>query len=311
MAYFSDICNQKQENMENNQLVLKELNMADLNNGNKLVKYYDGDVAIVDDIHDLKDVAPLYAKMNFIIICTGGRIQFDINDRQLRLEKEEILLSAPYVILDNYMFSPDFECKILCLSDDIIHAMLGDFVNRWNVSIYSRKTNIIALPQEDREQFVYYYELIKFKMRHQDRPNSSLTMQAVIQAMLYDVIGLLDDQTEVENDGPGSHSNVVFHDFLRLIMSNDVKRRPVEYYAEQLNITPKYLTMICTKYSGKSASAWITQYTKEDICHLLCHTTMSVKEIAFKLGFPNLSFFGSYVRRNFGMSPLKLRAQKG
>jgi AraC-like DNA-binding protein len=69
--------------------------------------------------------------------------------------------------------------------------------------------------------------------------------------------------------------------------------------------------MLCTQYSGKSASAWITQYTKEDIRHLLCHTTMSVKEIAFKLGFPNLSFFGSSVRRNFGMSPLKLRAQKG
>ncbi len=75
--------------MENNQLVLKELNMEDLNNGNSLVKYYDGDVAIVDDIHDLKDVAPLYAKMNFIIICTNGRIQFDINDKQLKLKKEE------------------------------------------------------------------------------------------------------------------------------------------------------------------------------------------------------------------------------
>lgn len=197
MVYFSDICSQKRMiyDMENNQLVLKELNMEDLNNGNQLVKYYDGDVAIVDDIHDLKDVAPLYAKMNFIIICTNGRIQFEINDKQLRLEKEEILLSAPYVILDNYMFSPDFECKILCLSDDIIHAMLGDMVNRWNVSIYSRKTNIITLPQEDREQFVYYYELIKFKMQHQDRPNNTLTMQAVIQAMLYDVIGLLDEQT--------------------------------------------------------------------------------------------------------------------
>ena len=233
--------------MENNQLVLKELNMEDLNNGNQLVKYYDGDVAIVDDIHDLKDVAPLYAKMNFIIICTNGRIQFEINDKQLRLEKEEILLSAPYVILDNYMFSPDFECKILCLSDDIIHAMLGDMVNRWNVSIYSRKTNIITLPQEDREQFVYYYELIKFKMQHQDRPNNTLTMQAVIQAMLYDVIGLLDEQTLMDPEDEESHGNVVFHNFLRLITSNDVKHRPVEYYAEQLNITPKYLTMLCLK----------------------------------------------------------------
>ncbi|MDD6553791.1 MAG: helix-turn-helix domain-containing protein [Prevotellaceae bacterium] len=297
--------------MENNHLVLKELNMEDLNTTNGLVKYYDGDVAIVDDIHDLKDVAPLYAKMNFIIICTNGRIQFEINDTQLHLRKEEILLSAPYVVLDNYMFSPDFECKILCLSDDIIHAMLGDLVNKWNIHIYSRHTNVISLPKEDCEQFNYYYGLIRFKMQHQERPNNSLTMQAVIQAMLFDVIGLLSKEPEAESEenGKDAHGRMLFEHFLQLITSNEIKRRPVDYYSEQLHVTSKYLTTLCTKYSGKSASAWIHQYTKEDIRHYLLHTSLSIKEIAYKMGFPSLSFFGSYVRHYFGMSPSKLRAK--
>ena len=95
------------------------------------------------------------------------------------------------------------------------------------------------------------------------------------------------------------------------IYQHEIKHRTVDYYADRLHITPKYLTMLCTKYSGKSASEWITQYTKEDIRQALCHTTLSIKEVCARLGFSNVSFFGSYVRRNFGMSPSKLRGEKG
>ena len=71
---------------------------------------------------------------------------------------------------------------------------------------------------------------------------------------------------------------------------------------------------------------WITQYCKEDIryylCHTdltvkevctkhyLCHTDLTVKEVCTKLGFTNLSFFGSYVRKCFGVSPSALKKRR-
>ena len=59
--------------MKNNQLVLKEVDLNDLN-GNAVVNYYDGDVVIINDFHHLKAEAPLYAKMNFITICTKSSL---------------------------------------------------------------------------------------------------------------------------------------------------------------------------------------------------------------------------------------------
>lgn len=295
--------------MKNNQLELKELDLEDLKGKSPLVGYYDGDIAIIDNISDLTNVAPFYAKMNIIVLCTKGRIQFNINDTPLMLKEHQILLSAPYVILDNYLFSPDFECKILCLSDDIIHAMLGEQVNDWNISVHNQRTNIIQMPVEDQEQFVYYYELIKFKMHHQERRNSIAVMQSIIQALLFDIISLMDNKEEPAIETIPSHGKTIFNDFLRLLAAKEIKHLPVDSYAAELNITPKYLTMLCTKYSGRPASDWIAQYTKEDIRYNLLHTEMSVKEISAKLGFPNISFFGSYVRRHFGMSPTQLRSQ--
>ena len=135
--------------MMNSKPMLNKLNIENLNNPDSLVDYFDGDVAIIDNISNLVNVAPIYAKMNFVILCNKGRIQFNINDTPLMLSEQQILLSAPNVILDNYLFSPDFECTILCLSDDIIHAMLGDQVNTWNIMVHNQLTNIIDLPYED------------------------------------------------------------------------------------------------------------------------------------------------------------------
>lgn len=295
--------------MKNNQLELKELDLDDLGNKSQMVGYYDGDLAIIDNISNLTHVAPFYAKMNIIVLCTKGRIQFNINDTPLMLKEHQVLLTAPYVILDNYLFSPDFECKILCLSDDIIHAMLGEQVNDWNISVHNQRTNILQMPDEDQEQFIYYYELIKFKMQHQERRNSIVVMQSIIQALLFDIISLMDSQEDVAGETMPSHGKTLFNDFLRLLAAKEVKHLPVDSYAEELNITPKYLTMLCTKYSGRPASDWISQYTKEDIRYNLLHTNLSIKEICVKLGFPNISFFGSYVRRHFGVSPTQLRNQ--
>lgn len=293
--------------MEDKHLKLKEIELADFKDRNIQADYYDGDIAIIDNISDLTNVAPFYAKMNFIILCSKGRIQFDINNTPLILKEQQILLSSPYVILDNYLFSPDFECKIVCMSDDIIHAMLSEQVNIWNLHVHNQRTTIMQLPEEDQEQFIYYYELIKFKMRHQERHNSTIAMQSIIQAMLVDILGLLKGYKKETAEETSTHSKILFNSFLQLLASKDIKRQPVDSYAKELNITPKYLTMLCTKHSGRHASDWIVQYVKEDIRYCLLYTDLSIKEISSKLGFPNTSFFGSYVRKQFGMSPTQVR----
>jgi len=65
--------------------------------------------------------------------------------------------------------------------------------------------------------------------------------------------------------------------------------------------------MVCKRESGKTALEWIQEYVSEDIRYYLTGSELSVKEIANRLGFPNISFFGKYVRERFGVSPKKLR----
>ena len=81
----------------------------------------------------------------------------------------------------------------------------------------------------------------------------------------------------------------------------------MEHFANQLCITPKYLTVTCKKNSGKTANQWITEYTLADIAFYLKSTDMPIKEVATQVGFPNASFFGKFVKDHFKMSPKRYR----
>ena len=60
----------------------------------------------------------------------------------------------------------------------------------------------------------------------------------------------------------------------------------IGFYANQLYVTPKYLSAVCKEVSGQTASELITQYMVKDILYLLRNSQKSIKEIANELNFP-------------------------
>ena len=84
----------------------------------------------------------------------------------------------------------------------------------------------------------------------------------------------------------------------------------MQYYAQAMNITPKYLSTVCKKVSAKNPMRWITESVMEDCYMLLKDTDLSVKEISNRLGFPNSSFFGQYFREQTGVTPVEYRVKQ-
>ena len=105
-------------------------------------------------------------------------------------------------------------------------------------------------------------------------------------------------------------ANLLFHKFINLLSKNEGRTCSVKKYAEELCITPKYLSFICKSVSGKTALEWIHEYTVKSIERYLKHSNLSIKEIADRLGFPNLSFFGKFTKNYLGVSPTEYRRQQ-
>ncbi len=277
---------------------------------NFIVDYADGDVSVYEKVKDISRLYPLRPMSNLIAFCLRGELRLKTGGGRFEVKEGDVLICPPNVFFDDINFSDDFECRVLCLSDHIIQGLLRDKIDVWHHAVYINQVNIISTTSVNQEEFGLYLSLIKSKKSNSSRDSNIDALLALIRAFLLELCFILGNSSPMEKEQKMSQGKVLFNKFISLLSSSDLKRQPVTNYASQLAITPKYLTMLCLKYSNKTASDWVAQYTTEEIRFYLKSSNLSIKEISAKLGFSNMSHFGSYVRKHLGMSPSEFRHGK-
>lgn len=100
-----------------------------------------------------------------------------------------------------------------------------------------------------------------------------------------------------------SRNEEYFTRFMEELAKHYQEERSVGFYASKLCITPKYLTTIIKRVSGRSAAEWIDSYVILEAKNLLRYSNLSIQEVAYQLNFPNQSFFGKYFKHQTGYSP--------
>jgi AraC-like DNA-binding protein len=255
--------------------------------------------------------------MNAVVICTDGKVQAQMNGKQMELHKNQVAIVPQDVTVTDVMVSPNFNLKAMFLTNRILQSFLREKMNIWNDMMYIRRHHIVTMDEDEILFYTHFYDMLTLAItKGKDYPLHTDVIQSLLRSAILGLCGrmklMLSSETS-QADAASSHDNekmtskVHFQHFLDLLHSNDVKRHTVEAYASELCISPKYLTAVCKKNSGKTANEWITEHVLEDIRYYLRQTDLSIKQICDKLAFPNPSFFGKYVKDHFGMTPLELR----
>lgn len=81
----------------------------------------------------------------------------------------------------------------------------------------------------------------------------------------------------------------------------------LDYYADRLCMTSRYLGTIVSDISGETAKEWIDRALVIKAKIMLRHTDEQVTQIADSLGFPNSSFFCRFFKQHASISPLAYR----
>jgi len=277
---------------------------------NSVVDYKDGDVIIFEHVDILSKAYPLKPKTTLLALCNEGGITLTVNGKVLEFAAGDAFICPPNAKVEKSVRGATLDCRAIGLSDNIIQGLLRDKMETWNHMVYINQMYKITLSESCKKDIDLYYMLLLSKLRNDQHTPSYHTLQALLRALLLDLCQVLEEKNGTFEEQHHSQGKKLFNRFLSLISNNDVKRQPIATYADQLAITPKYLTMLCLKYSNKTASDWVVQYTTEDIRFYLKNSNLSIKEISAILGFSNMSHFGSYVRKHMGMSPSEFRHKK-
>ncbi|MCM1451171.1 MAG: AraC family transcriptional regulator [Clostridium sp.] len=104
-----------------------------------------------------------------------------------------------------------------------------------------------------------------------------------------------------------AQDNSHFDNFMRLLEENYKRHHSIKFYSDKMHLSPKYLSLMIKKASGKLATEWIDEYVILEAKNLIKYSSMSIQEISYTLNFPNQSFFGKYFKRHTGLSPKAYR----
>lgn len=284
-------------------------NFADMEQ--TVFNYEDENIRLVTTFEELAHLDTTSLEGYMILACDNGRLDVDVNGAKQHLETFEALILPPHTRLSNHMGSPGVRCDLAIIATDVVKRLLGGHVEEWDRCLYVYKTNHIRTDEEEREQFAGYVSILAFKMQQQKRRYNKEVIESLLRSILFDYLELMMSavpQVETDMSTEGQHK-VLFRRFLELLATRHVKHQLVDTYAQELCVSPNYLTKVCREVTGKTAMQWVREYTEADIRYYLLNTDLSVKEICDDLGFPNLSFFGKYCRRAFGLSPVEFRRQ--
>lgn len=280
----------------------------DILNNLGLDDYYDGDLIVIKTVKDTESYTDvLRLDMILMMFCVEGRMEGTVNGKSYCVEKGDILVCLPNTYLTGKERSDDFDAKMLGLSYSGIKFQMHERKEIWDILAYIRHNPVLHLDESQRQLFLQYSRILELKMASTTGKFRNELVQSLFKTLLWELASLIEPLVDKSHDGSSRQGNILFKRFLSMVSENGGRERSVRYYAEKMCITPKYLSSVSKRVSGKTALEWIHRCTADAIALQLRYSERSIKEIANDFNFPNLSFFGKFIKANLGVSPKEYR----
>lgn len=161
----------------------------------------------------------------------------------------------------------------------------------------------LDLSPDLQQIFVQLTKLIAVELQ-QPVPSS-----AILSRYLFILLNYLlrECHVQIARLTPARHSERLFKLSI-LIEDNYRQHKPIAFYAEALTITPKHLNNLCRQYLHTTVADMQNARLLLESKRLLYFSSLSVKEIAYKLGFEDTSYFVRFFKRLAGTTPMQFRA---
>ena len=255
---------------------------------------------------------PLRMDGLFIALREKGISNFSINLKEFQVGPNELVIGSLGDLMQSTINEGVYLSQTLMVSSNFLKEMyislnsfMPFFANRKEQPVFQLTDNEV---QELKEYFMLIMDAVK---RETDYFRIDTTKR-LLAAYLYKLGSILYrhlPELQAEANKPMKREEILFKQFINLVSENHRRERRVDFYAEQLFLSPKHFSTVIKKVSGKTAGQWIDEYVILEAKTLLKYSSMSIQEVAYYMNFPNPSFFGKYFKQHTGMSPSDYKAQ--
>ena len=291
--------------MQNKNIIDLSLRLTQVDHSH--ADFIDGEVLLSDKLN--KGSMPTSPRrMTFILValCTRGECEFTVDTQRLKITQNDLVIISDRHIVDNFQASDDADGLLMIMSVGFLYEVMSNVSDVSLLFCFARSHPVVTLKEDEVRLFTEYFFMLKGKMCEVDNRFRRDIVRTLILAMFYDLSNVIVRVQQGESRRQ-SRADVIFTRFIHLVEQHFRHERRVGWYAEQLCITPKYLSETVKVVSGRTPNEWVDSYVILELRVMLKTTTKSIKEIAEEMNFPNQSFLGKFFREHVGVSPTVYR----
>lgn len=253
---------------------------------------------------------PIRIDAYVFVVCSDGLIELTYNLYNMKLSSNSMFLYTPGTIVRINVLKP---------SNLSLMIFTREFIDELGIKIDNVPLQYKIV--RDLQPFPLSIEScseIKTSMAatinfiHSDKSNAYYAemVKSSFKTFIYRALYEIKDKYIRSTHQPiQTQNNIHFENFMRLLDANYTKHHSIKFYSEKMGLSPKYLSLMIKKVSGKLATEWIDDYVILEAKNLIKYSSMNIQEISYALNFPNQSFFGKYFKRHTGLSPKAYRLQ--
>lgn len=232
----------------------------------------------------------------------GGSLSYRINLACHTVKSGEVLIILPGSIMQIMSDDTHALCATIAFASEYFEEIV-------NVHSCMRLYPVVKLSKEDMDECLSIYQRMSKRIAH----SASDTSKSIAKGYMRVIGSIIFERWRGNITSANSQANTrpreLYIRFLAEIQMGYRCHRTINYYADRLCITPKYLSMVIKSESGRNASEFIDELVIFEAKALLKDGRYTVQQVAEMLNFPNPSFFAKYFRLHCGQSPSSYRKE--
>lgn len=247
-----------------------------------------------------------------LILVERGFIRIAFNEKSHDYQAGHVMFITPkdsFYITD---YSADLKTSTILYKSAELRASINFDFNRYDVyriatSQIVNNNFVIAEPR-----FTYLIEILnqlRYYIYNEEVLLKSPILNSLFTAFFSSILSFLLEKSK-ERIRPGSRKEEIATAFIHLLSEHFRKERELQFYADNLCISTKYIFMSVKETTGRSPRFLIDSFTLDEAKNLLLNTRNTISQISTSLHFSDQYAFGKYFKKHTGLSPIKFRRQQ-
>ncbi len=237
------------------------------------------------------------------IVVTKGRFSCIVDFRTYSLDAPAVAIFLPGQVVESFETDEDFTGFGIMMSSDFTDSM--NLPVSLQERLFIKNTQFYSISSEVVDVLSSVYRQVSNIIKQHDNPYKENIIRHLFSAYYYGLGYYMHGLQSKPSSLTAQQEKC--EKFMSLVSEHFKKEREIEFYANKLCVSKKYLSSLLKQETGMTALEWIERYVVLYAKSCLTSTTMTIQQISDEFEFSSQSVFGKYFKRVEGVSPKAYR----